>query len=186
MVLLVVALIVIGPERMPELARGLARLLRDLRGAMDEVRGHFDDLTREDLFDTKEIDSYYRETIDSVKKVVEMPTEIKKDLSGAQDEVKGVSQEVQEIKEDFESEFEGSLKYLGGPIDEESQEESQEKAKEDLKEDLKEEAKTSGPQPWEPQLPEPGDAEPEDDKTGQSEPDDSSDESSVEPPGQPS
>ena len=76
-VILIVALIVIGPEKMPELARTLARLMRDLRGVMDEVRGQFEDLTREDLLDTKEIDSYYRETIEDVKELMEPPPDVK-------------------------------------------------------------------------------------------------------------
>ncbi len=76
-VILIVTLIVVGPEKMPELARALARLMRDLRHAMNEVRDQFDELTREDLLGTKEIDSYYRETIDSVKKSVEPPPDVK-------------------------------------------------------------------------------------------------------------
>lgn len=84
LVILVVALVVIGPEKMPELARALARLMRDLRGAMDEVRGHFEDLTKEDFLGTKEIDDYYRNTIKDVKESMEAPDEVKevsKDIS---------------------------------------------------------------------------------------------------------
>jgi Tat protein translocase TatB subunit len=77
LIILVVALLVIGPEKMPELARGLARIMRDVRGIMDEVRQQFEEITREDLLDTKEIDAYYRETIDNVKKSMEPPPEIK-------------------------------------------------------------------------------------------------------------
>ncbi|RJP14852.1 MAG: twin-arginine translocase subunit TatB [Candidatus Abyssobacteria bacterium SURF_5] len=76
LVILIVALIVFGPERMPELARNLAKLVRDLRGAMDEVREQFNELTKEDLLPTKEIDAYYRETIDSVKKSIEPPPDM--------------------------------------------------------------------------------------------------------------
>ena len=76
-VILVVALVVVGPEKMPELARALARVMRDLRNAMDEVRSQFEELTREDLLGTEEIDSYYRETIESVKDSIEPPADIK-------------------------------------------------------------------------------------------------------------
>lgn len=75
--ILVVTLIVLGPERMPEIARALARLMRDLRHAMDEVRDQFDEMTREDLLGTKDIDTYYRETVDDVKKSIEAPPEVK-------------------------------------------------------------------------------------------------------------
>ena len=93
-VLLVIALIVIGPEKMPEVARVVARLMRDLRGAMDEVRGHFEDIAREDLFDTKEMESYYRDTIDGVKKIVEMPEELKEGAKGFKEEIEGVGKEI--------------------------------------------------------------------------------------------
>ncbi|RJP71080.1 MAG: twin-arginine translocase subunit TatB [Candidatus Abyssobacteria bacterium SURF_17] len=76
--ILVVTLIVLGPEKMPEIARALARLMRDLRHAMDEVRDQFDEMTREDLLGTKDIDNYYRETVNSVKKSIEAPPEVKK------------------------------------------------------------------------------------------------------------
>ena len=76
LVILIVTLIVFGPERMPELARNVAKLIRDLRMAMDEVREQFNELTKEDLLPTKEIDEYYRETIDSVKKSIEPPADM--------------------------------------------------------------------------------------------------------------
>lgn len=38
LVILVVALVVVGPERLPELARTIAKGLRSLRSAQDEVR----------------------------------------------------------------------------------------------------------------------------------------------------
>jgi Tat protein translocase TatB subunit len=77
-VILIVALLVIGPEKMPEVARALAKVMRDLRVAMDEVREQFEEFTREDLIGKKEIENYYKETIDSVKKTIEAPEEMKK------------------------------------------------------------------------------------------------------------
>jgi Tat protein translocase TatB subunit len=76
LVILIVTLVVFGPERMPELARNLARLMRDLRSAMDDVREQFNEFTKEDLLPTKEIDAFYRDTIDSVKKSVEPPPDM--------------------------------------------------------------------------------------------------------------
>ena len=93
LVILVVALLVIGPEKMPEVARVLARVMRDLRGAMDEVRRQFEDITREDLLDTKEIDSYYRDTIDSVKNSMEPPSDMD-DVTEPPPEIQEASEEV--------------------------------------------------------------------------------------------
>jgi sec-independent protein translocase protein TatB len=41
LMLLVLALIVLGPERMPQLARDIGRTLGDLRRTSDELRGEF-------------------------------------------------------------------------------------------------------------------------------------------------
>ncbi len=38
LVILVVALLVVGPKRLPEVARALARAMRELRRAQDELR----------------------------------------------------------------------------------------------------------------------------------------------------
>lgn len=93
LVILIVALLVIGPEKMPELARALARLMRELRGAMDEVRQQFEDITREDLLDTKEIESYYRDTIDSVKDSMEPPSDLD-EATEPPPEIKEASEEI--------------------------------------------------------------------------------------------
>jgi Tat protein translocase TatB subunit len=77
LVILVVALIVIGPEKMPEVARTLAKVIRELRSIMDDVQEQFNEFTREDLLGTNEINSYYKETIDSVKKSIEPPPDMK-------------------------------------------------------------------------------------------------------------
>ncbi len=106
LVLLVVALLVIGPEKMPEVARAVARLMRELRGAMDEVRGQFDEIAREDLFDTKEIESYYRDTIDGVKKAVEPPEILK-------ESVEGVKKDLEEFGKDVDD----SIKQIDKPTD---------------------------------------------------------------------
>lgn len=42
MVILLVALLVLGPERMPDVVRTLAKMVRELRRAGDEVRMHLD------------------------------------------------------------------------------------------------------------------------------------------------
>ena len=99
-VILIVALIVIGPEKMPELARALARLMRDLRGAMDEVRGQFEELTREDLAVKKEIDSYYRDTVDSVKSSIEPPPDMKDTGKEIEESIRQIDQPETETKQD--------------------------------------------------------------------------------------
>jgi sec-independent protein translocase protein TatB len=135
-VLLVIALIVIGPEKMPEVARAVARLMRDLRGAMDEVRGHFEDIAREDLFDTKEMESYYRDTIDGVKKIVEMPEELKEGAKEFEKEIEGVGKEI-----------DSSIKEIDKPAEKIKADKEIEKPAEEIVEELKAEEPPSQPSP---------------------------------------
>jgi Sec-independent protein translocase protein TatA len=88
---------------MPELARNLARLMRDLRSAMDEVRETFNEFTKEDLLPTKEIDTYYRETIDSVKKSIEPPLDMP-DMKEIDKELKETIQQIEKPADDPPSE----------------------------------------------------------------------------------
>ena len=99
-VILVVILIVIGPEKMPELARALARLMRDLRGAMNEVRDQFEELTREELATKKEIDSYYRDTINSVKESMEPPSDVKEMGKEIEESIRQIEPPEEETKQD--------------------------------------------------------------------------------------
>jgi sec-independent protein translocase protein TatB len=48
-VILMLALIVLGPQKLPVVARQLARYLGELRRVADEVRRNFDEATRDDL-----------------------------------------------------------------------------------------------------------------------------------------
>jgi Tat protein translocase TatB subunit len=125
-VILILALIVIGPEKMPEVARVVARLMRDLRGAMDEVRGHFEEIAREDLFDTKEIESYYRDTIDGVKKIVEMPEEMKDGSKEFKEEIEGIGKEIGDSINEIEKPIEETKvdKEIDKPAEEITTEES--------------------------------------------------------------
>ncbi len=41
-IILVVALVVIGPKKLPELARGLGRAMREFRRATDDIKQNFD------------------------------------------------------------------------------------------------------------------------------------------------
>lgn len=52
-VILLLALIVLGPEKLPEVARKLARFTGELRRVSDEVRRNFDEASR-DLPDLKQ------------------------------------------------------------------------------------------------------------------------------------
>jgi sec-independent protein translocase protein TatB len=47
-VILVLALIVLGPQKLPVVARQLARYLGELRRVADDVRRNFDEATRDD------------------------------------------------------------------------------------------------------------------------------------------
>jgi sec-independent protein translocase protein TatB len=65
LVILVLALVVVGPERLPELGRSVGRFLREFRKVQDEVRGMVKDGIGDDLDDVrKEV----RGTADELKR----------------------------------------------------------------------------------------------------------------------
>lgn len=47
LIILVIALVVLGPEKLPELARLVAKLMRDLREVTEDVRIQLDQATRD-------------------------------------------------------------------------------------------------------------------------------------------
>src|SRR5919199_6253629 len=74
-VILVIALIVVGPERMPELARQAGRTIRDLRRMYDNLRAElgpdYDEVERaiqtlRSLDPRRELDSYGRKVLDEL------------------------------------------------------------------------------------------------------------------------
>jgi Tat protein translocase TatB subunit len=65
LVILIIALVVVGPQRLPELGRTVGRALREFRKVQDEVRGMVKDGIGDDLADVrKEV----RGTADELKR----------------------------------------------------------------------------------------------------------------------
>ena len=78
--ILLVALIVVGPSRLPELAKGLGKGLREFRKATEEIKHSLaDDETFQDL---EEIKHNVRETVEAMK------SELSEDLSPAIEPIK--------------------------------------------------------------------------------------------------
>ncbi len=102
-VILVVTLLVVGPEKMPELARSLARLMRDVRHMMDDARDQIEEITREELLDKKDVNSYYRGVVDSVKKAVDVP------------EIKNLGQDIEKTVQQLEEKPEDKPKPENPP-----------------------------------------------------------------------
>ncbi len=63
-IVMLVALLVLGPDRLPQVARFLARLMRELRRASDEVRMHID----------PDLDAYRSAHRDIMSKIEEVDT----------------------------------------------------------------------------------------------------------------
>lgn len=98
LIILVVALIVVGPKKLPDMAKSLGKGLSQFRKAADEIKEEFAD--NETYQDIKGLNKSFRDTLDEVnpKKMLEEvnplvePKEPKLDLSGRHalmDEIKG-------------------------------------------------------------------------------------------------
>ncbi|MCB2227630.1 MAG: Sec-independent protein translocase protein TatB [Desulfarculaceae bacterium] len=98
LIILVVALIVVGPKKLPDMAKSLGKGLSQFRKAADEIKDEFaDNQTYQDI---KGLNKSFRDTLDEVnpKKMLEEvnplvePKEPKLDLSGRHalmDEIQG-------------------------------------------------------------------------------------------------
>ncbi len=84
----VVALIVIGPERLPKVARTLGAMLGRMQRYVNDVKA---DIQREmELDELKKLQSSVEDTARSIE------TSVSQELSAAENEVKGVQQAVSE------------------------------------------------------------------------------------------
>jgi sec-independent protein translocase protein TatB len=96
-VILLLALLVVGPERLPEMGRKLALILRDLRKA-------YDNLTRELGPEMQSIQQTTRELRESVDSVRSIPKDMVKSVVDAAElddtiaELKGVTQGLEEVR----------------------------------------------------------------------------------------
>ncbi len=111
-VILLLALLVVGPERLPELARQLGKTLRDLRTA-------YDNLTREigpELMSIQETTRELRESVDSVRSI---PQEAVKsalkasELDETVEELKGMTESLEEAGKTIAS----TRQMVSKPID---------------------------------------------------------------------
>lgn len=64
LLILVVALVVVGPKKLPDLAKSLGKGMRQFRQATDEIKGEFAD--NDSVKDVMEIKKSFRETMDSI------------------------------------------------------------------------------------------------------------------------
>jgi Tat protein translocase TatB subunit len=87
--ILVIALLVFGPERMPELARQAGRLLAQLRGATDELQ-------RALMSETQP----FRDTYDETKREIEASA---RPLTEVQDELRAATRPLQEARKELDS-----------------------------------------------------------------------------------
>ena len=95
-VILLLALLVVGPERLPEMGRKLAETLRDLRKA-------YDNLTKELGPELQSIQQTTQELRESVESVTSIPQDVVKsvveaaDLDDTFEELKGVTDSLDEV-----------------------------------------------------------------------------------------
>jgi Tat protein translocase TatB subunit len=81
LVLLVIALVVVGPDKLPELGRTVGRFLRELRKVQDEMK----DAVQFGLGDElKEATSHLKSTANDLKQATDLSS-VKKDLKDATD-----------------------------------------------------------------------------------------------------
>jgi len=99
MLILLIALIVVGPRRLPEIGREIGKILSDLRKISQEFTT---DLTRELEAPVKELTDLTRELEAPVKELTEMTRELEapaKELTEMTRELEAPAKELKEIVE---------------------------------------------------------------------------------------
>jgi Tat protein translocase TatB subunit len=95
LVILILALLVVGPERLPDLVRGITKVLRDVRRA-------YDNLTRDLGPEIMSIQQTTREIRTSVESIKTIPQDLTAsivkvaDMEEIIDEMKGIAQEIKD------------------------------------------------------------------------------------------
>jgi TatA/E family protein of Tat protein translocase len=82
LLILVIALIVFGPKKLPEVGRSLGKAMREFKRTTEDIKGKFEEQINAEEF--KDIKSGFDDIKTEIKSVVEMPAEIKdlgKDLN---------------------------------------------------------------------------------------------------------
>jgi Tat protein translocase TatB subunit len=99
MLILLIALIVVGPRRLPEIGRNLGKIMNDLRKISQEFTT---DLTRELEAPAKELTEIAKELEAPAKELTEMAKELEapaKELTGMTRELEAPAKELKEIVE---------------------------------------------------------------------------------------
>lgn len=99
LLILVVALVVVGPKKLPDLAKSLGKGMRQFRDAADEIKGEFSET--ETYKDVMEVKNSFKDTVDSLNPqglldAVDPAVEPKKpetDYSGRQELFKEIEDE---------------------------------------------------------------------------------------------
>lgn len=107
-IILVVALIVVGPSKLPDLAKSLGKGLNEFRKATDEIKGSLHE--NEAYQDLKNVQNSFKDTLDSVKpqglldevKSVIEPKKPEPDLSGRKTLMETIEAEVAAPKPEAE------------------------------------------------------------------------------------
>lgn len=108
LLILLVALVVVGPKKLPDLAKSLGKGLRQFRKATDDIKGEFAD--NDTLKDVMDIKKSFRDTVDSlnpkgildVEPLVE-PKKPEVDYSGRKELFDEIDQEQQALAQSDEA-----------------------------------------------------------------------------------
>jgi sec-independent protein translocase protein TatB len=114
---LIIALIFLGPERLPEIARKVGETVRQFRGALDGMRSEFG----EELASVEEMTKDLREGVKAVEDVRKLPQtlarEVSKPLTEATAPVREVVKEAQKAVRDSTASIELEVGRIGGSVE---------------------------------------------------------------------
>jgi sec-independent protein translocase protein TatB len=101
LVILALALVLVGPEDLPKVARWLARALRKTRGIIKDFTASVN--MREDIAEVKEAGKMLRETVHEINPVAELTDEIEQVKRETREEIQSLTGLPEMLKKDMAS-----------------------------------------------------------------------------------
>lgn len=105
-VIIIVALLLFGADKLPEIARGLSKGMRDFRKATDDIKREFEESTSEIRRDLTDVTNSITNDVTNISQNIKSDVdEVTNDLQKGVDEFKSdINSNVNEVKSNLETE----------------------------------------------------------------------------------
>jgi len=87
LVIILIALLLFGADKLPEIARGLGKGMREIKKATDDIKREFDESTRDVRKDLNDVATSLKDYVNEVKNTVD--NDVRKSATEINDKLQG-------------------------------------------------------------------------------------------------